>query len=172
MFVGEKLNITEKIQCTADRFICLVLDIFILDIDVIFIVQFLKGIEYSTSRHISFTDQGRRSELAVAHFHCTGIIAEIPVLEVDMHHIFETFFQTFHRIFTGGSVAVIIDQFMMGDNLLVAPVVEKGATSRKVILPPGRWRSADGRTYIGATVIEVSASLAQLPYFEKYSMPY
>ena len=74
--------------------------------------------------------------------------------------------------FPGMGYADIKDQFMMGDNLLVAPVVEKGATSRKVILPPGRWRSADGRTYIGATVIEVSASLAQLPYFEKYSMPY
>ena len=74
--------------------------------------------------------------------------------------------------FPGMGYADIKDQFMMGDNLLVAPVVEKGATSRKVILPPGRWRSADGRTYIGATVIEVSASLAQLPYFEKYSMSY
>ena len=74
--------------------------------------------------------------------------------------------------FPGMGYADIKDQFMMGDNLLVAPVVEKGAKSRKVILPPGMWKSDDGRTYVGPTVIEVSASLAQLPYFEKYFMPY
>jgi alpha-glucosidase/alpha-D-xyloside xylohydrolase len=31
------------------------------------------------------------------------------------------------------------DQYLFGKNLLVAPVVEKGATSRKVYLPRGRW---------------------------------
>ena len=31
------------------------------------------------------------------------------------------------------------DQYLWGRNILVAPVVEKGATSRKVYLPPGVW---------------------------------
>jgi alpha-glucosidase (family GH31 glycosyl hydrolase) len=31
------------------------------------------------------------------------------------------------------------DEFLFGKNLLVAPVVEKGATTREVYLPPGSW---------------------------------
>ena len=35
--------------------------------------------------------------------------------------------------------AQIADQYMWGDHLLVAPVVEVRATSRKIYLPPGEW---------------------------------
>ncbi|HEY7342392.1 MAG TPA: TIM-barrel domain-containing protein [Ktedonobacterales bacterium] len=31
------------------------------------------------------------------------------------------------------------DQFLLGDGLLVAPVLDEGATSREVLLPPGEW---------------------------------
>jgi alpha-glucosidase len=62
--------------------------------------------------------------------------------------------------------AEIKDQFMMGDNLLVAPVIEKGAKSRKVVLPPGKWKADDGRIYDGAATIEVATPLERLPYFE------
>ncbi|HEY2859088.1 MAG TPA: TIM-barrel domain-containing protein, partial [Terracidiphilus sp.] len=33
----------------------------------------------------------------------------------------------------------IADQYMWGDNILVAPVLERAATQRKVFLPPGEW---------------------------------
>lgn len=33
----------------------------------------------------------------------------------------------------------IDDQFMLGDNLLVAPIIEKGVRSRSVVLPEGQW---------------------------------
>src|SRR5262249_38420282 len=29
--------------------------------------------------------------------------------------------------------------FLLGDDILVAPVIKAGATSRTVVLPPGRW---------------------------------
>jgi alpha-glucosidase len=63
--------------------------------------------------------------------------------------------------------ADVKDQFMMGDDLLVAPVMEKGATSRKVILPPGRWKADDGQIYEGSASITISAPIDRLPYFEK-----
>ncbi len=36
----------------------------------------------------------------------------------------------------------IADQFAMGDDLIVAPVVEKGARARDVYLTRGTWRDA------------------------------
>ena len=68
--------------------------------------------------------------------------------------------------FPGLGYADIKDEFMMGEKLLVAPVMEKGAMSRKVVLPPGKWRSGDGQIYAGPTMIKNAASLACLPFFE------
>jgi alpha-D-xyloside xylohydrolase len=55
------------------------------------------------------------------------------------------------------------DQYALGDELMVAPVEEKGATSRKVIRPPGRWFS----WWDGAELLEetVAAPLTSLPLF-------
>ena len=69
--------------------------------------------------------------------------------------------------YPGMGYAEIRDQFMMGDDLLVAPVVEKGATSRKVIFPPGTWKADDGRIYNGPATIYIPAPLTRLPYFER-----
>lgn len=69
--------------------------------------------------------------------------------------------------FPGNGYADIKDEFMMGDGILVAPVVEKGATTRKVVLPPGKWKADDGQTYVGPATVEVAAPISRLPYFEK-----
>jgi alpha-glucosidase len=69
--------------------------------------------------------------------------------------------------FPGMGYAEIKDQFMMGNDLLVAPIVEKGARSRNVVLPPGRWKSDDGRILDGHVTIEIATPLSRLPYFER-----
>ena len=71
--------------------------------------------------------------------------------------------------YPGMGYAGIIDEFMMGDGLLVAPVLKKGATSRKIVLPPGKWSADDGQVYDGPATIEVAAPLSRLPYFVKHS---
>lgn len=58
-------------------------------------------------------------------------------------------------------------QFLIGEDLLVAPVVEKGLTRQSVQLPPGRWRGFDGKRYKGPAVVTVPVGLATLPYFER-----
>jgi alpha-glucosidase (family GH31 glycosyl hydrolase) len=63
--------------------------------------------------------------------------------------------------------AFIIDQFLMGDRVLVAPVLSKGATSRQVIIPQGKWKSFKGETIKGPKTIKVPVQLSDLPYFEK-----
>lgn len=44
------------------------------------------------------------------------------------------------------------DQYMFGDDILFAPIMEQGSTSRTVYLPEGEWILAkDGREYTGGT---------------------
>jgi alpha-glucosidase len=63
---------------------------------------------------------------------------------------------------------LIDNQFMLGEDILVAPVMVKEQRSRAVQLPPGRWRYLpDGKTYQGEQLIEVAAPISVLPYFER-----
>jgi alpha-glucosidase len=62
--------------------------------------------------------------------------------------------------------ATIVDQFLLGD-ILVAPVLIKGAVKRSVVLPEGKWKSFDGQIFKGPKTIEVKVQLNDLPYFEK-----
>jgi alpha-glucosidase len=60
------------------------------------------------------------------------------------------------------------DAFLLGDALLVCPVVEAGARSRQVILPKGRWYSFwDDAAYEGPGSVEIEAPLEQLPLLVK-----
>ena len=69
----------------------------------------------------------------------------------------------------GRGYELVLDQFMMGDDLLVAPVVEGGVKTRKVVIPEGTWKGDDGRVIVGPTTIEVETPLERLPYFERES---
>lgn len=66
------------------------------------------------------------------------------------------------------NVLNIDDQFMVGDKLLVAPVVSKGATTRDVYLPAGEWfEYATGKRHGGGRWINVQAPLDTVPMFVK-----
>jgi alpha-D-xyloside xylohydrolase len=61
----------------------------------------------------------------------------------------------------------IKDQYMAGEYLLVAPLF-KGQTSRKVILPKGKWFDFYTGKFAGdGEVIQVSAGLDRIPVFVK-----
>ncbi|WP_406853736.1 TIM-barrel domain-containing protein [Alsobacter sp. KACC 23698] len=66
--------------------------------------------------------------------------------------------------------ATVQDSFMLGPDLLVAPVLEEGAVAREVYFPahPGGWHDLrDGRAYAGGEVAEVEAPLGRLPVFAR-----
>lgn len=67
--------------------------------------------------------------------------------------------------FPGQGLEQVTDQFMLGGRLLAAPVLEKGAVTRSVRLPLGRWRYVDGALYEGGATVTVPAPLDTLPYF-------
>lgn len=58
------------------------------------------------------------------------------------------------------------DQFMLGPDLLVAPVLEAAARQRDVYLPPGRWTDAwTGATCDGGQTVWADAPLGRIPIF-------
>lgn len=71
--------------------------------------------------------------------------------------------------FPNGGYELVKDQFVLGNTIIVAPIVKKGARSRTVLLPAGEWKADDGKVYKGGKEIMVSAPLARLPYFKLLS---
>ena len=67
--------------------------------------------------------------------------------------------------FPNGGYETIKDQFVLGSDIIVAPVVERGVRSRSVILPIGQWKADDGQVYNGGTAITVDVPLERLAYF-------
>lgn len=61
----------------------------------------------------------------------------------------------------------VTDIFMLGDDILVAPVQKKGETVRRIPLPAGTWKNENGDVIPGGRTIEVAAPLNTLPYFVK-----
>lgn len=58
------------------------------------------------------------------------------------------------------------DQYMFGRDLLVAPIIREGETSREVYLPEGRWwHLFESRWYDGNQIHQVAAALEQIPVF-------
>lgn len=67
------------------------------------------------------------------------------------------------------------DQWLLGRDLLVAPVLEPGAATRDVVLPRGRWRRAVvtaggelrpvGPVHAGSQVLTVPVTLRDIPLF-------
>ena len=57
-------------------------------------------------------------------------------------------------------------QFMFGDALLVAPVIEEGARQRSVYLPKGAWFDYwTGQRYEGGREVTIEVSLSSIPVF-------
>jgi len=61
------------------------------------------------------------------------------------------------------------DQFMLGSDLLVAPIMESGADERLVYFPEGRWHRVAGREEVvdGPCYREVSAPIGELALFAR-----
>lgn len=79
----------------------------------------------------------------------------------------EPIMRSLEYAYPGRGYAEISDEFLMGEDLLVAPVVEKGAASRKVVIPPGRWLGDDGTEVEGPAEITVDAPLSRIPHFKR-----
>lgn len=71
----------------------------------------------------------------------------------------------FHEFPDDPAVWTVDDEYLLGADLLVAPVIEPGATSREVYLPAGAtWTDLrDGTVHEGGSTVTLDAPLATLP---------
>jgi alpha-glucosidase (family GH31 glycosyl hydrolase) len=59
-------------------------------------------------------------------------------------------------------------EYLFGDALLVAPVVEEGRSSMRIYLPEGEWSDFwSGKVFRGSRIIEVSTPKDQIPVFQR-----
>jgi oligosaccharide 4-alpha-D-glucosyltransferase len=59
------------------------------------------------------------------------------------------------------------DEYYWGDNIIVAPVLEKGSHTRKLYLPKGQWYSFSGQTTPGGTWLEQPVDSTIMPVYIK-----
>ena len=60
---------------------------------------------------------------------------------------------------------------MLGDDILVAPVVVEGAVTRDIYLPVGTWEATDGTLHQGPIWLrDYPAPLNVLPFFVKQAV--
>jgi alpha-glucosidase (family GH31 glycosyl hydrolase) len=69
--------------------------------------------------------------------------------------------------YPGNAFGRVNQQFLIGDKLLVAPIIEKGITEHKIYLPEGNWKAFNGKIYKGNKEILVPVTINDIPYFEK-----
>ncbi|MFT3680199.1 MAG: glycoside hydrolase family 31 protein [Ferruginibacter sp.] len=70
-------------------------------------------------------------------------------------------------VFPNQGFAAVNDQFLLGDNIMVTPMLDK-KTKRLVKFPKlakGKWTGDDGKVYKGGTTVEIDVPLERLPYF-------
>ena len=69
--------------------------------------------------------------------------------------------------FPGKGYEKITDQYLLGEEILVAPVMKQGARSRQIVFPEGSWKGDDGSLVEGPVTLEVDAPLERLPWYIK-----
>ena len=58
-------------------------------------------------------------------------------------------------------------QFMLGDDIMSAPVLEKGAKYKIVRFPSGMWKGADGTVYNGGSEEKIPVDMDSILYFRR-----
>jgi alpha-glucosidase (family GH31 glycosyl hydrolase) len=92
---------------------------------------------------------------------------EIEQLARHAAHTGEPILRHLAYCFPDGGYEMIKDQFMLGDDILVAPVLHKNAISREVVFPPGEWMSEDGKLVDGPSSRRVDVKLSTLPWYRR-----
>ncbi len=61
----------------------------------------------------------------------------------------------------------VMDQFMLGSDILVAPVTEQGAVTRNVKLPAGQWKDRQGNVIAGGRTVNIPSPIGEMIILKK-----
>jgi alpha-glucosidase (family GH31 glycosyl hydrolase) len=92
---------------------------------------------------------------------------EIIALVNDAEKTGEPILRNLEYVFPHKGYAAITDEFMLGNDVLVCPVITKGTRSKTVIFPEGTWQGSDSKIYKGASSQEINTPLDSLVWFRK-----
>ncbi len=67
----------------------------------------------------------------------------------------------------GHGYEYVNDEFMLGNDILVAPIVTKGTFRKEIIFPSGTWRDEEGNLYEGGKTHTVETPIEKLPWFRR-----
>lgn len=96
-----------------------------------------------------------------------GFKERILVLARNAAKTGEPIVRSMEYVFPHEGYSKISDQFMLGDEILVAPYMKAGNGTRVVVLPKGKWKADNGKIYRGNKNITVQVPLDRLPWFVK-----
>ncbi|MBX2874023.1 MAG: glycoside hydrolase family 31 protein [Saprospiraceae bacterium] len=96
----------------------------------------------------------------------------LPYIYNEMHKASQTGIPPMRPLFfdypEDESTYTLDNQFLLGGELLIAPVLTPEASSRKVYLPKGKWYDYwTGEEYQGEQTITVEVDLTSIPFFVK-----
>jgi len=96
-----------------------------------------------------------------------GFKERILILAREAAKTGEPIVRSMEYVFPHKGYSKISDQFMLGNEILVAPYMKAGNGTRVVVLPKGKWKADTGKIYRGNKKITVQVPLERLPYFVK-----
>ena len=92
---------------------------------------------------------------------------EIIALVADAEKSGEPILRTLEYNDPGHGNEAVTDEFMLGEDILVCPIITKGTFEKDVIFPSGTWRDEDGNTYEGGKTTRVPSPLEKLLWFRR-----
>ena len=116
-------------------------------------------------RRLSEKGQKICKEMAELH---EAMYPEIEKVLSETEKTGEPIIRSMEYMYPNHGYETINDQFMLGENILVAPVVVEGQTVKEVSIPDGEWVEQNSKkTYVGPCKAMVDAPLEILPWFIK-----
>lgn len=66
-----------------------------------------------------------------------------------------------------GGYSKVSDEFMLGTDILVCPIITKGTFEKDIVFPEGTWQDGDGNLYEGRSVQKLPTPLDKLTWFRR-----